>query len=119
MENTTPLFEAQKFVLDKMTASSGLKFAGFLVSEGPEVLNARVGDFMQYEENRLGKVQDQVASAMPTRYVSVPDQEARPRPLRVEFKNNFGKEGEYLILWISEIKMAMGSGLIKLDLQQV
>ena len=59
-----------------------------------------------------------MASAMPTRYVSVPDEEARPRPLRVEF-NYSGKEGENLILWIREIEMAMRSGLIKLDHQQV
>uniref|UniRef100_M4BB15 Retrotransposon gag domain-containing protein n=1 Tax=Hyaloperonospora arabidopsidis (strain Emoy2) TaxID=559515 RepID=M4BB15_HYAAE len=56
---------------------------------------------------------------MPTRYVSVPDEEARPRPLRVEVKNYSGKEGENLILWLREIEMAMISGLIKLDHQQV
>uniref|UniRef100_M4B2D7 Retrotransposon gag domain-containing protein n=1 Tax=Hyaloperonospora arabidopsidis (strain Emoy2) TaxID=559515 RepID=M4B2D7_HYAAE len=56
---------------------------------------------------------------MPTRYVSVPDDEARPRPLRVEVKNYSRKEGENLILWIREIEMAMRSGLIKLDHQQV
>uniref|UniRef100_M4BAU5 Retrotransposon gag domain-containing protein n=1 Tax=Hyaloperonospora arabidopsidis (strain Emoy2) TaxID=559515 RepID=M4BAU5_HYAAE len=60
-----------------------------------------------------------MASAMPTRYVCVPDEEARTRPLRVEAKNYSGKEGENLILWIREIEMAMRSGLIKLDHQQV
>uniref|UniRef100_A0AAV1UL20 Ty3 transposon capsid-like protein domain-containing protein n=1 Tax=Peronospora matthiolae TaxID=2874970 RepID=A0AAV1UL20_9STRA len=56
---------------------------------------------------------------MPTRYVSVPDEEARPRPLRVEVKNYSGKEGENLILWIRKIEMAMTSGLITIDHQQV
>ena len=60
-----------------------------------------------------------MASAMPTRYVSVPDEEAKPRPLRMEVKNYSGKEDENFILWIPEIEMAMRSGLIKLDHQQV
>ena len=60
-----------------------------------------------------------MASAMPTCYVSGSDKEARPRLLRVEVKNYSGKEGENLILWIREIEVAMRSGLIKLDHQQV
>ena len=59
----------------------------FLVSQGPEVLTARVEGFLQYEASLLGQVQDQMASAMLTRNVSVPDEEARPRSLRVEAKN--------------------------------
>ena len=83
------------------------------------MLTARVEGFLQYEASLLGKVQDEMASAMPTRYVSVPDEEDRPRPLRVKVKNYSGKEGENLILWIREIEMAVRSGLIKLDHQQV
>uniref|UniRef100_A0AAV1T664 Retrotransposon gag domain-containing protein n=1 Tax=Peronospora matthiolae TaxID=2874970 RepID=A0AAV1T664_9STRA len=119
MENPTPLSEAQKVALDKLTASLGPEYVEFLVSQGPEVLIARVERFMQYEATLLEQVQDQIASAMPTRYVSVPDEEAKPRPLRVEVKNYSGKEGENLILWIREIEMAMRSGLITLDHQQV
>ena len=51
--------------------------------------------------------------------MTVPDEEARPRPLGVEVKNYSGKEGENFILWIREIEMAIRSGLIKLDHQQV
>ena len=83
------------------------------------MLTARVEGFLQYEASLLGQVQDQMASAMPTPYVSVPDGDARIRPLRVEVKNYSGKEGENRILWIREIEMAMRSGLIKLDHQQV
>ena len=60
-----------------------------------------------------------MSSAMPTRYVSVPDEEARPRPLRLEVKNYSGKEDDNIILWIREIEMAVRSGLIKLDHKQV
>ena len=119
MENSTPLSEAQKVALDKLTASLGPEYVEFLVSQGLEVLTARVAGFLQYEASLLGQIQAQMASAMPTRYVSVPDEEARPRPLRLEVKTYSGKEGGNLILWIREIEMAMRSGLIKLDHQQV
>uniref|UniRef100_A0AAV1UQI7 Retrotransposon gag domain-containing protein n=1 Tax=Peronospora matthiolae TaxID=2874970 RepID=A0AAV1UQI7_9STRA len=119
MENSTTLSEAQKVALDRLTASLGPEYVEFLVSQGPEVLNARVESFMQYEATLLVQVEDQIASAMPTRYLSVPDKEAKPRPLRVEVKNYSGKEGENLILWIREIEMAMRSGLITHDHQQV
>ena len=117
MENPTPRSEAQKVALDKLTASLGP--VEYLVSQGPEVLTAHVEVFFQYEVSLLGQVQDQMASAMPTPYVSVPDEDARIRPLRVEVKNYSGKKGENLILWIHETEMAMRSGLIKLRHQQV
>ena len=58
------------------------------------MLTARVEDFLQYEASLLGQVQDQMASVMPARYVSVPDEEARPRPLRVEVKTTQERRGE-------------------------
>ena len=114
MDNPTPLSEAQKVELDKLTPSLGTEYVEFLVSQGLEVLTD-----LHYEASLLGQVQDQMASAMPTRYVSVPDEEARPRPLRVEVKSYSGQEGENLIHWTREIEMAMRSGLIKLDHEQV
>ena len=119
MENSTSLSEAQQVALDKLTTSLGPEYVEFLVSQGPEVLTARVEGFLQYEASLLGQVQDQMASAMPTRYESVPEEEARPRSLRLKVKNYSGKEVENLILWIREIEMDMRSGLIKLDHQQV
>ena len=117
MENPTPLSEAQQVALDKLTASLCPEYVEYIVSQGPDVLHARLEGFLQYEASLIG--QDQVASAMPTRYVAVLDQEAKPRPLRVDVKCYSGKEGENLTLWIREIEMAMRSGLIKLDHQQV
>uniref|UniRef100_A0AAV1VE86 Uncharacterized protein n=1 Tax=Peronospora matthiolae TaxID=2874970 RepID=A0AAV1VE86_9STRA len=81
MENPTPFSEAPKVVLDKLTASLVPEYVEFLVSQDPEVLSARVQGFMQYEATLPGHVQDQVASAVPTRYVSVPDEDAGPLPL--------------------------------------
>lgn len=119
MEQSTPLSEAQKVALDKLTAAVGLEYVEFLVAQGPDVLNARVEAFMQYETALLGQVQNQAASAMPTRYVAMPPEEAKPRPLRVDVKLYSGKEGENLTLWIREIEMAMDSGLISLENQRV
>ena len=56
---------------------------------------------------------------MKTRYVAMPPEEAKPRPLRVDVKLYSGKEGENLTLWIREIEMAMRSGLISIEHQRV
>ena len=49
----------------------------------------------------------------------MPDEEAKPRPLKVDVEHFSGKEGENLILWIREIEMAMRSGLISVKHQRV
>ena len=74
---------------------------------------------MQYETALVGQVQNQAASAMPTRYVAMPPEEAKPRPLRADVKHYSGKEGENLTLWIREIEMAMSADLISLEYQRV
>ena len=88
-------------------------------AQGPDVLNARVELFMQYETTLLGQVQNQVESAIPTRFVAMSDEEAKPRPLSVDIKHYSGNEEENLTLWIREIEMDMRSGLISLENQRV
>ena len=56
---------------------------------------------------------------MPTHFVAIPDEEAKPRPLRVDVKHFSGKEGENLILWIRDIEMVMRYGLISVEHQRV
>ena len=83
------------------------------------MLNARVETFIQYQTALLGQVRNQLASAMPTRYVAMPPQETKPLPLRVDVKYYFGKEGEIFNLWICEINIAMISDLISLKHQRL
>ena len=119
MEQSTTLSEAQKVELDKLTEAVGPEYVEFLAAQGPDVINARVETFMQYETALLGQVQKQVALAMPTRYVAMPPEEAKPRSLRVDVKHYSGKDEENLTLWIREIELAMDSGLISLENQRV
>ena len=61
MENSTPLLEAQKVALDNLTASLVPEHVKLILSQGLEVLTARVERFLQYEASLLGQVQDQMA----------------------------------------------------------
>ena len=48
MEQSTPLNEAQKIALNKLTVAVGPKYVEFLAAHGPDVLNARLETFMKY-----------------------------------------------------------------------
>ena len=56
MEQSTPLTEAQKVALDKLTAAVSLEYVEFQAAQGPDGLNARVETFMQYETDLVGQV---------------------------------------------------------------
>ena len=72
----------------------GPGYVEFLAAQGPDLLNARVETFTQYGTAFVRQIQNQTASAIPTRFVAMSDEEAKPCPLRVDVKHFFGKEGE-------------------------
>ena len=58
IEHSTPLNEAQKVALDKLTAAVGPECDEFLAAQDLNVLYARVETFMQYETALVGRVQN-------------------------------------------------------------
>ena len=83
VEQSTPLSGSQKVALDKLTAFVGPEYVECLAAQGPDVLNARVETFMNYGKALSGQIYNKIATAMPTLYVAMPPEEAKPRPLRV------------------------------------
>ena len=65
------LSEAQRLALDKPTALVGIDQIKHIVAQRPEVLHARLEAFIRYEATLIGHVHGHVASAMPTRYISM------------------------------------------------
>ena len=103
IEHVNFLSEPQNVALDKLITALCLPYVEFLASQGPDVLNERLKAFMQYEMTLVVKVHDQMASSMPTRFVTVPDEGAEPHTVKLDIVPYSGKEGDNIILWIHEV----------------
>ncbi|GMF37906.1 unnamed protein product [Phytophthora fragariaefolia] len=92
----------------------------YLASQGQDAVNERPGAFSSYENAMLEHLEQRMtavtASVTPT---TTSTNGPKPMPLMVSVETFTGKEGESLLPWTRELKMAMGSALLRMEQQRV
>ena len=114
-EGSLPPFESHGLALEMLTALVGIEQINHIVAQGSEALQARLEAFMRYEVALIGQVHDHVASAMPTRYMTVAWEKTRAWPLTLSVNTFEEKKGYYLLLCIRDVEMAMQSAMLHTD----